>query len=90
LYSRFPLQPPGEIGAPNLCDFDEPVRLCGDNVHVDESRRGYLGSGNVDFSTVLSRARRMRLYRHFPQPKTDNRDLVRHAKEFIDRPRAPS
>ena len=58
-----------EIGAPNLGvhldtyhmnieedDFDEPVRLCGDKlvyVHIGESHRGYLGSGNVDFATFF-------------------------------------
>jgi D-psicose/D-tagatose/L-ribulose 3-epimerase len=37
-------------------DFDEPVRLCGDKlvyVHIGESHRGYLGSGNVDFATFF-------------------------------------
>ncbi len=58
-----------EIGAPNLGvhldtyhmnieedDFDEPVRLCGDKlvyVHIGESHRGYLGTGNVDFATFF-------------------------------------
>jgi D-psicose/D-tagatose/L-ribulose 3-epimerase len=37
-------------------DFDEPVRLCGNKlvyVHIGESHRGYLGSGNVDFTTFF-------------------------------------
>ena len=58
-----------EVDAPNLGvhldtyhmnieedDFEEPVRLCGDKlvyVHIGESHRGYLGSGNVDFGELF-------------------------------------
>src|SRR5450755_2963501 len=116
-----------EIGAPNLGvhldtyhmnieedDFDEPVRLCGDKlvyVHIGESHRGYLGSGNVDFTTFFRAlaetgydgpiafesfsttvlapelSNRLGVWRDLWD---DNRDLARHAKEFIDRLRAPS
>ncbi|MGD0472415.1 MAG: sugar phosphate isomerase/epimerase [Candidatus Velthaea sp.] len=116
-----------EIGAPNLGvhldtyhmnieedDFDEPVRLCGDKlvyVHIGESHRGYLGSGNVDFATFFralgecgyagpiafesfssavvapALSNTLGVWRNL---WTDNRDLARHAKEFIDRLRAPS
>jgi D-psicose/D-tagatose/L-ribulose 3-epimerase len=117
----------GEVGAPNLGvhldtyhmnieedDFDEPVRLCGDKlvyVHIGESHRGYLGSGNVDFTTLFRAlaetgydgpiafesfsttvlapelSNRLGVWRDLWD---DNRDLARHAKEFIDRLRAPS
>lgn len=116
-----------EIGAPNLGvhldtyhmnieedDFDEPVRLCGDKlvyVHIGESHRGYLGSGNVDFATFFRAlgecgydgpiafesfssavvapelSNTLGVWRNL---WTDNRDLARHAKAFIDRLRAPS
>jgi D-psicose/D-tagatose/L-ribulose 3-epimerase len=116
-----------EIGAPNLGvhldtyhmnieedDFDEPVRLCGDKlvyVHIGESHRGYLGSGNVDFATFFGTlgecgytgpiafesfssavvapelSNTLGVWRNL---WTDNRDLARHAKEFIDRLRKPS
>ncbi len=111
-----------EIGEPNLGvhldtyhmnieedDFDEPVRLCGDKlvyVHIGESHRGYLGSGNVDFATFFralgecgyagpiafesfssavvapALSNTLGVWRNL---WTDNRDLARHAKEFIDR-----
>jgi D-psicose/D-tagatose/L-ribulose 3-epimerase len=117
----------GEVGAPNLGvhldtyhmnieedDFDEPVRLCRDKlvyVHIGESHRGYLGSGNVDFTTLFRAlaetgydgpiafesfsttvlapelSNRLGVWRDLWD---DNRDLARHAKEFIDRLRAPS
>lgn len=38
-------------------DFEEPVRVCGDKlvyVHIGESHRGYLGSGNVDFTQFFA------------------------------------
>jgi len=117
----------GEIGEPNLGvhldtyhmnieedDFDEPVRLCGDKlvyVHIGESHRGYLGSGNVDFATFF----RVLLECRYSGPIafesfssavvspelsntlgvwrnlwTDNRDLARHAKAFMDRLLTPS
>jgi D-psicose/D-tagatose/L-ribulose 3-epimerase len=116
-----------EVGAPNLGvhldtyhmnieedDFDEPVRLCGDKlvyIHIGESHRGYLGSGNVDFTTFFRAlaetgyngpiafesfsttivapelSNRLCVWRDLWD---DNRDLARHAKEFIDRLRAPS
>ena len=116
-----------EIGAPNLGvhldtyhmnieedDFDEPVRLCGDKlvyVHIGESHRGYLGSGNVDFTTFFRVLRECEYagpiaFESFSSavvsPElsntlgvwrnlwTDNRDLARHAKVFIDRLLAPS
>ncbi len=116
-----------EIGAPNVGvhldtyhmnieedDFDEPVRICGDKlvyVHIGESHRGYLGSGNVDFATffrVLNEcnyhgpiafesfssavvspdiSNTLGVWRNL---WTDNRDLARHAKAFMDRLRTPS
>jgi D-psicose/D-tagatose/L-ribulose 3-epimerase len=115
-----------EIGEPNLGvhldtyhmnieedDFDEPVRLCGDKlvyVHIGESHRGYLGSGNVDFTTFF----RVLLECGYAGPIafesfssavvspelsntlgvwrnlwTDNRDLARHARAFMDRLLSP-
>lgn len=89
-------------------DFDEPIRLCGDNlvyVHIGESHRGYLGSGNVDFTTFFrvladvgyagpiafesfssavvspELSNTLGVWRNL---WTDNRDLARHAKAFID------
>ena len=116
-----------EIGAPNLGvhldtyhmnieedDFDEPVRRCGDKlvyVHIGESHRGYLGSGNVDFSTFFRAlvdcgyagpiafesfssavvspelSNTLGVWRNL---WTDNRDLARHAREFIDRLLSPA
>jgi D-psicose/D-tagatose/L-ribulose 3-epimerase len=90
-------------------DFDEPVRLCGDKlvyVHIGESHRGYLGSGNVDFGTFFRALREsgyagpiafesfssaivspdvsntLGVWRNL---WTDNSDLARHAKAFMDR-----
>jgi D-psicose/D-tagatose/L-ribulose 3-epimerase len=111
-----------EVGEPNLGvhldtyhmnieedDFDEPVRLCGDKlvyVHIGESHRGYLGSGNVDFATFFRVLREVGYagpiaFESFSSavvtPElsntlgvwrnlwTDNRDLARHAKAFMDR-----
>jgi D-psicose/D-tagatose/L-ribulose 3-epimerase len=95
-------------------DFDEPVRLCGDKlvyVHIGESHRGYLGSGNVDFTTffrVLGEvgyagpiafesfssavvtpelSNTLGVWRNL---WTDNRDLARHAKAFMDRLLTPA
>jgi D-psicose/D-tagatose/L-ribulose 3-epimerase len=116
-----------EVGAANLGvhldtyhmnieedDFDEPVRLCGDKlvyVHIGESHRGYLGSGNVDFTTFFRAllecgyngpiafesfssavvspelSNTLGVWRNL---WSDNRDLARHAKVFIDRLLAPS
>lgn len=111
-----------EINAPNLGvhldtyhmnieedDFDEPVRLCGDKlvyVHIGESHRGYLGSGNVDFATFFRALDECQYagpiaFESFSSavvsPElsntlgvwrnlwTDNRDLARHARSFIER-----
>ena len=116
-----------EIGEPNLGvhldtyhmnieedDFDEPVRLCGDKlvyVHIGESHRGYLGSGNVDFATFFRALGECKYagpiaFESFSSavvsPElsntlgvwrnlwSDNRDLARHAKAFMDRLLTPS
>jgi D-psicose/D-tagatose/L-ribulose 3-epimerase len=116
-----------EVGAPNLGvhldtyhmnieedDFDEPVRLCGDKlvyVHIGESHRGYLGSGNVDFATFFRALDECRYggpiaFESFSSavvsPElsntlgvwrnlwTDNRDLARHARSFIERLSTPA
>lgn len=116
-----------EIGEPNLGvhldtyhmnieedDFDEPVRLCGDKlvyVHIGESHRGYLGSGNVDFPTFFRVLRETGYagpiaFESFSSAVvtpdlsntlgvwrnlwTDNRDLARHAKAYMDRLLTPA
>jgi D-psicose/D-tagatose/L-ribulose 3-epimerase len=116
-----------EVDAPNLGvhldtyhmnieedDFDEPVRLCGDKlvyVHIGESHRGYLGSGNVDFATFFRAlaecsyagpiafesfssavvspelSNTLGVWRNL---WSDNRDLARHARTFIERLTTPS
>ncbi len=116
-----------EIDAPNLGvhldtyhmnieenNFAEPVRLCGDKlvyVHIGESHRGYLGSGNVDFATFFTALRDNNYtgpiaFESFSSavvsPElsntlgvwrnlwTDNLDLARHAKAFMDRHLSPA
>jgi D-psicose/D-tagatose/L-ribulose 3-epimerase len=95
-------------------DFDEPVRLCGDKlvyVHIGESHRGYLGSGNVDFATFFRVLRETGYagpiaFESFSSAVvtpdlsntlgvwrnlwTDNRDLARHAKAYMDRLLTPA